>query len=295
MKKMRAQLLDNAIKKAGLTKTYVAQQMDVSKETVTRHCRAITEFSMQDAAKYAEILNVPQETLLFGPSKLKVWGHVVRNTTEVEPVSVADTGVLPWRVTPPPEWRAVIRKSSFPWLDNNVIIIDVTDADNQHINPIHYQKLCLVKITKDKTNSKQDGKVYIGVPYPDVPGALNMEALTGENTDVVTQTSIEEQTHTIILAPFGLSKGQTKIENVQVDWIIPVLFTVYRHELTNPEFIFEDDEEEDTMTEDEQKQVHLYLLEESQEQRKHYNQYEADIKKFQAKKSRKKKGTFDIK
>jgi len=294
MKKMRAQLLDNAIKKSGLTKTYVAQQMTVSKETVTRHCRAITEFSMQDAAKYAEILNVPQETLLFGSSKLKLWGHVVRNTTQVEPVSVADSTMLPWRVTPPPEWRAVLRKSSFPWLDNNVIIIDVTDAEKQNINPIHYQKLCLVKITKDKTTLKQDGKVYIGVPYPDVPGALNMEALNGEQ-DIVTQTSIEEQTHTIILAPFGLSKGQTKIENVQIDWIVPVLFTVYRHELTNPEFIFEDDEEEDTMTEDEQKESHLYLLEESQEQKKHYKQYVADNKKLQSQQTKQKKGTFDIK
>jgi len=291
MKHMRAQLLDNAIKKSGLTKTYVAQQMDVSKETVTRHCRAITEFSMQDAAKYAEILNVPQQTLLFGPSKIKVWGHVVRNTTQVEPVTVADSTMLPWRVTPPPEWRAVLRKSSFPWLDNNVIIIDVTDADIQHINPIHYQKLCLVKISHIKNNEKQTGKVFIGVPYPDPPGS----GTGGKDTDGITQSKIDETTHTIILAPFGLSKGQTKIENVQIDWIVPVLFTVYRHELTNPEYIIEDDEEEEVMTEDEQKESHLYLLEETQEQKKHYKQYVSDNKKLQSQQTKQKKGTFDIK
>ncbi len=283
---MRAQLLDNAIKKAGLTKTYVAQQMDVSKETVTRHCRAITEFSMQDAAKYAKVLGVPQETLLFGPSKIKVWGHVVRNTTEVEPVSVADTTMVPWRVTPPAEWRAVVRKSSFPWLDNNVVIIDVTDADNQHINPIHYQKLCLVKISYIKNNEKQTGKVFIGVPYPDIP----KPGTNGKDTDGITQSKIEESTHTIILAPFGLSEGQTRIENVQVDWIVPVLFTVYRHELTNPPYIFEeDDEEEEFMSVQDQKESHVLLLNEAKEQRASHERLRIRPNK------RTTKGTFDIK
>lgn len=278
---MRARLLDNAIKKSGLTKTYVAQQMSVSKETVTRHCRAITEFSMQDAAKYAEVLNVPQQTLLFGPSKIRVWGHVVKNTTQVEPVTVADTTMLPWRVTPPPEWRAVLRKSGYPWLDNNVLIIDVTDADNQHINPIHYQHLCLVKISHIKNNEKQTGKVFIGVPYPDPPGS----GTGGKDTDGITQSKIDETTHTIILAPFGLSEGQVKLENVQIDWIMPVLFTVYRHELTNPEFIIEEEEEEFLSVED-QKENHVLLLKEAQEQR-------ANHEKLRLRPVD--KGTFDIK
>lgn len=285
MKNMRAQLLDNAIKKAGLTKTYVAQQMDVSKETVTRHCRAITEFSMQDAAKYAQVLNVPQQTLLFGPGKIKVWGHVVRNTTQVEPVTVADSTMLPWRVTPQPEWRAVLRKSGYPWLDNNVVIIDVTDADNQHINPIHYQKLCLVKISHIKNNEKQTGKVFIGVPYPDPPGS----GTGGKDTDGITQSKIDETTHTIILAPFGLSKGQVRIENVQIDWIVPVLFTVYRHELTNPEFIIEEEEEEFLSVED-QKESHVLLLKEAQEQRAYHEKLRLRPEKFLVD-----KGTFDIK
>ena len=73
--------LKHFIKLSGLTQIQVAKQKGIQPESLSRHISGRSQFSIQDAIEYAEILGCAAEQLLFERKPLPIIGECVNGLT----------------------------------------------------------------------------------------------------------------------------------------------------------------------------------------------------------------------
>ena len=144
--------LKKLIKLAGLSHAEVAEKMGIAPESLSRHASGKSQFSIQNAKDYAEILDIDPSQLLFDNPKLRVYGEII----DADLVKMKDSSdPEEWCITPGfryPPWVGVfvdVRENYNTFLNGALETVDTRPIQKQEVPQSAYGKWCVVK-TADK-------------------------------------------------------------------------------------------------------------------------------------------------
>lgn len=146
------QRLKTAAKKAGITGIKLAEILGVQPETVSRHMTGKTEFTMRDALRYAEILQIEAGALLFEPTKVEVFGYVHETlpTGATKAVEILeDEEPLPFITFDSVvvnKWKCLVYQDPH----RHVLTLQTNNAEHGIVSPDCYGAYCLIKTDEDK-------------------------------------------------------------------------------------------------------------------------------------------------
>lgn len=165
--------LKKLIKIAGLSHAEVAEKMGIAPESLSRHASGKSQFSIQNAKDYAEILDIDPSQLLFDNPKLRVYGQII----DADVVKMKDSSdPEEWCITPfrYPPWVGVfvdVRKNYNTFLNGALETVDTRPIQKQEVPQSAYGKWCIVK-----TN---EGKILQRTIYPTHDGKYTLTSVGG--------------------------------------------------------------------------------------------------------------------
>lgn len=173
--------LDAVIRSSGMTKKEVAEASNVTAETLSRHIHGKVQMTLENAQKYADILNVPVQKVMFVNPPTPIVGEVFVEKNENIKRILYHT------------WTKGIQIPTFTIADDLCCIQNKTDEDysgywyeypnaltfylkepikNKKIHPGCVQHACMVKLVNAiKLPNLSETKLFTGVLYPE-PGNL---------------------------------------------------------------------------------------------------------------------------
>ena len=172
--------LDAVIRASGMTKKEVAKAAGVKAETLSRHIHGKVQMTLENAEKYAHILNVNVQKVMFRNPPTPIVGECLVN----------DDGI---KRTLYHTWKKGIQIPTYTVADDLCCIQNKTDEDysgywyeypnaltfylkepikNKKIHPGCVQHACMVKLVNAiKLPNLSETKLFTGVLYPE-PGNL---------------------------------------------------------------------------------------------------------------------------
>ena len=173
--------LDAVIRSSGMTKKQVAEASNVTAETLSRHIHGKVQMTLENAQKYADILNVPVQKVMFINPPTPIVGEVFIEKNDNIKRILYHT------------WTRGIQIPTFTIADDLCCIQNKTDEDysgywyeypnaltfylkepikNKKIHPGCVQHACMVKLVNAiKLPNLSETKLFTGVLYPE-PGNL---------------------------------------------------------------------------------------------------------------------------
>ena len=179
MMKRNENNLKKLIRLAGLSHAEVAEKMGIAPESLSRHASGKSQFSIQNAKDYAEILNIDPSQLLFPNPQVKIFGKIIdSNIVVMNDTSDPEKWVSsPFRY--PPYVGAIIdkRESFNNFMDGAMLMIDVRPIQHQTIPQSAYGKNSIVKT--------KDGEILQRAIFPSFDGKFTLVSLSGAVTSDV--------------------------------------------------------------------------------------------------------------
>lgn len=176
---MKQNNLKQLIRLAGLSHAEVAEKKGIAPESLSRHISGRSQFSIQDAEDYAEILDIDPSQLLFPNPKMKIYGKSIdSNVVVMNDASDPEE----WISTPfrhPPHVGAILdkRETFNSFMDGAMLMVDVRPIQKQNIPQSAFGKNSIVK-----TN---DGKILQRAIFPSYDGKFTLVSLSGAVTSNV--------------------------------------------------------------------------------------------------------------
>lgn len=173
LRAMKHNNLKQLIRLAGLSHAEVAEKKGIAPESLSRHISGRSQFSIQDAEDYAEILDIDPSQLLFPNPKIKVYGEII----DADVVNMRDSSdPEEWVQTPfrYPPWVGVfvdVRKNYNTFLHGAFETFDTRPIQKQEVPQSAFGKWCIVK-----TNDK---KVLQRTIYPNHDGKYTLTSVGG--------------------------------------------------------------------------------------------------------------------
>lgn len=174
--------LKKLIRLAGLSHAEVAEKMGIAPESLSRHASGKSQFSIQNARDYAEILDIDPSMLLFDNPKIRVYGTVVdANEVTMKDNSDPDQWITTLFRYPP--WVGVMldrRQNYNTFLDGALQMIDVRPIQQQTVPQIAFGKNCIVKTSENKILQRtiypsHDGKYTLVSVNGSVESDINLK------------------------------------------------------------------------------------------------------------------------
>jgi len=207
--------LEKYIKLSGMTKGDVAEQKGIAPESLSRHISGRSNFTVQDAIEYANILGTTPERILFEPRPTLIAG-----TTDINEVAYYDNSE--------PERRVVFNnvmpqtthclsmdtKKTIPDWKRMLWFYDSKYMSYELISQKCYGEPCVVKTKK---TDEMKSKILMRRLYPNPQSAVNSPV-------------------TFTLQPLSLSGDNQLMQNVELKWACPVINMIVRPDLIGAEF-----------------------------------------------------------
>jgi transcriptional regulator with XRE-family HTH domain len=184
------------IKLSGKTQIEVAKLKGIQPESLSRHISGRSQFSIQDAMEYAEILGCSPEQLLFEQKPINVIGTLHNDYSVVMNDNSMPVEQVQMNVSPNDSWALIRRKfTDASYADDSFMIIDTVGIQQQRV-----QNGCFgnKSICKDK-----DGNISMVLVYPQPDGKFSLASMS--------QSHVQQ--------------------NIELVWACPVLSIIVRPDL----------------------------------------------------------------
>mgnify|MGYP003115449106 FL=1 len=165
--------LKHLIRLAGLTHAEVAEKKGIAPESLSRHISGKSQFSIQDARDYAEILDIDPSQLLFPPPQMHIYGTII-DANKVEMVNASDPieyWSVPVRYPPFVGLFKDKREEYNTFLDGAITTVDIRPIQSQSIPQTTFGKWCIVKT--------EDGQILQRTIYPNHNGKFTLSSVGG--------------------------------------------------------------------------------------------------------------------
>jgi len=197
------------IKLSGVSKGDVAEQKGIAPESLSRHISGRSNFSVQDAVEYGQILGVSPERLLFEPNPIKISG-----TTDFNIVTMFDNS----------ESERFLNFHHFMRPSISCLITDVDQAAHQYAKFIWFfdtaymkksvvHQHCFAEACIVKT---MDNRILCRRPYPE-PQAKD-------------KRNAASLTFTLQALPIFQTSAEIE-QNILLKWACPIINQVQRPDL----------------------------------------------------------------
>jgi len=165
--------LKKLIRLAGLTHAEVAAAKGIAPESLSRHVSGRSQFSIQDAEDYAEILDIDPSQILFSDIKINVLGKVYEANKVVMKDASEKQQFFSSSLRFPPYIGAFIdiRESYNNFLNNSVLLVDTRPIQNQNIPQTSMGKNCIVKTI--------EGNILQRTVYPNPGNKFTLTSFSG--------------------------------------------------------------------------------------------------------------------
>tara|TARA_A100001515_G_scaffold144961_1_gene150985 strand:+ start:23234 stop:23878 length:645 start_codon:yes stop_codon:yes gene_type:complete len=173
---MKKNNLKQLIRLAGLSHAEVAEKKGIAPESLSRHISGRSQFSIQDAEDYAEILDIDPSQLLFPNPEVKIYGKIIDSNVVV----MNDTSdPEEWISTPfryPPHVGVILdkRETFNNFMDGAMLMIDIRPIQKQNVPQTAFGKNSIVKT--------DDGKILQRAIFPSYDGKFTLVSLNGAVT-----------------------------------------------------------------------------------------------------------------
>ncbi|BAQ86568.1 putative regulatory protein [uncultured Mediterranean phage uvMED] len=118
---MTSSILKDLMQRRGISGKDMAKKLGVRVETVSRHVNGRTNMSVEDATKYAQILDVQPEQILFPEHEIPILGEIGKeHIVSPYPIPKMLTGPSPY-----PSWVVGYHYGkNLGWVSRRVVLID---------------------------------------------------------------------------------------------------------------------------------------------------------------------------
>lgn len=123
------------IKMSGKTQVEVAKLKGIAPESLSRHIAGRSQFSIQDAIEYAQILGCSPEQLLFEQKPIQVLGTVHANNTVTMADPMEPKQFIQMNMQPQKNWGLMRMEytGSFKYADGGYAMIDTTGIQQRRV------------------------------------------------------------------------------------------------------------------------------------------------------------------
>tara|TARA_A100001015_G_scaffold141565_1_gene157114 strand:+ start:2596 stop:3249 length:654 start_codon:yes stop_codon:yes gene_type:complete len=163
------ELLDQAIRRSGMTKSKVAALAGVTRETVSRHVNNKVPIDTAMLETYANVLGIPKHTLLLPPAPVPFFGIVT--DTNIVDTNIELNSILTPAFQMPAHWSCVLIESEQENINNRWEFFDGNDVKNNIIN--------ISCIGNDSICKTSKGEILRGIIYQPKANFFNVETLLG--------------------------------------------------------------------------------------------------------------------
>ncbi len=166
--------LKKYIKSAGMSHAEVAEQKGIAPESLSRHISGRSQFSIQDAMDYAEILNCDPSVLLFEPTKVKVYGTVVdAHTVTMKNASDPEQFIASGFRFPPFVGAFLDTRTDYNiYLQGCINFVDIRPIQNQMVPQSSFGKNSIIKLS--------NGEVLQRCIYPNPDKTFTIVSYSGK-------------------------------------------------------------------------------------------------------------------
>lgn len=168
-------LLQVAANNKGITNLELATQLDKRPESISRHMNSKTQISIEDAAMYGKILDIPPAILLFPPDPVKIKGYLnfTPDPKNFDQPDVLDIELIKEErfALPPvnlPNCEVMLSNEEGHDCWDKIIMLDTTPGD-------HYlEKNSYVRMTKESAQKHNVRPVGFYKPFREPLGKLSL-------------------------------------------------------------------------------------------------------------------------
>lgn len=142
---MASSILKDLMQRRGISGKEMALKLNVRVETISRHVNGRTAISVVDAARYAEILDVKPEQILFPEHTIPILGEIgQQHVVKSYPIPKTLTGPAPY-----PSWVVGYQYArDLGWYSKRVILIDRKHMEEGRVSSLCRDQLSMVSIKK---------------------------------------------------------------------------------------------------------------------------------------------------
>ena len=154
---MASSILKDLMQRRGISGKEMALKLNVRVETISRHVNGRTAISVLDASRYAEILDVKPEQILFPEHTIPVLGEIgQQHIVKSYPIPKTLTGPAPY-----PSWVVGYQYArDLGWYSKRVILIDRKHMEEGRVSSLCRDQLSMVSI-------KSSGEIKLAVVNAD--------------------------------------------------------------------------------------------------------------------------------
>lgn len=198
--------LKHFIKLSGLTQIQVAKQKGIQPESLSRHISGRSQFSIQDAIEYADILGCSPEQLLFERKPIPIIGDCIDGLRtnfygRDEPVKY---------IYPRAQYAdgmALLRGiwTEYAYANAEYILIDASPIQNKIVPQNAFGSPAYVKVKDGEPTlcANEEDRCFLGMVYPQPDSTFTCTAIHGSKI----------------------------VQNVKLEWACPRILVVERAEI----------------------------------------------------------------